>query len=127
MIKWLNIILLFACIASLAGVYVVKFETIELTKQKNSYFNKGEQLKNDISMLKADWSFLNQPSYIEPVVRRHQVDLGLDILEQSQFININDIPMRKETSLDDAALTALFEALDSGVDPIAVLIEASSQ
>ncbi len=127
MIRGLNIILLIACISSLAGVYAIKYETLELANQIAALKKEGNSLNNDISLLEADWAYFNQPSYIEPVVRRHQEKLELNILNQDQFININDIPMRVEEDLDDKALTALFEALDRGIDPIAVLIEANSQ
>jgi len=127
MMKWLNLCLLFACALALVGVYVIKYQTLDIANEKKALLVLIEQKQGDISLLEADWAYLNQPSYIEPMVRRHQDYLGLDIIDQKQFINISDLPMRKKTDADDAAMTALFEALDSGVDPIAALIGASSQ
>jgi hypothetical protein len=127
MIKWFNVTLLFACAISLGSVYFVKYKTQQIANEKQAIVNDIARIQSGISILKADWTYLNQPSYIEPVVLRHQEKLGLVFIEQEQFINIKDLPMRAVTSIDDAALTALFEALDSGVDPIAVLIEVNSQ
>ena len=127
MIKWLNLSLLFIAILALVGVYLIKYQTVEIANQKLALTRTIEQQKSDISTLKADWAYLNQPAYIEPIIIRHQELLGLYQIEQKQFMNIEDLPMRVAIEPDDAALTAFLAAIESGVDPIALLIEANSQ
>jgi len=124
MIKWLNFTLLILCVFALAGVYVVKYKTLELANEKKALIADINAKQGDLSLLKADWAYLNQPMNIEKIVIRHKDILGLKIIEQKQFININDLPYRPQIK-NDAALTALFEALENGIDPIAVLIEAN--
>jgi hypothetical protein len=75
----------------------------------------------DLSLLKADWAFLNQPANIAPIVNRHVAELNLQMLSQDQFGNLQRLPMRLKAP-DTVALDSLFESLNSGVDPIQQLI-----
>lgn len=126
MIKGLNFILMVTSILALVGVYALKYQTVDTANEKRVLEQVIDKQENDLSLLKADWAYLNQPGHIEPIVRRHADLLGLDITKQTQFVSIEDFPMRAPAP-DDDALTKLFESLDAGVDPIAVLIEATAQ
>lgn len=126
MIKGLNVVLMITSVLALVGVYALKYQTVDTANEKIALERSIDKQENDLSLLKADWAYLNQPGHIEPIIRRHAESLGLDIVKQAQFIAIEDIPMRSAAP-DDAALVALFEALEAGVDPISVLIEANVQ
>lgn len=126
MIRGLNILLAITSLFALVGVYALKYRTVDTANEKLALERTIEKQESDLSLLKADWATLNQPGHIEPIVVRHADVLGLQVLQQEQFITIDDIPLR--TAPPDAdALTALFEALETGVDPIAALIEAVDQ
>jgi hypothetical protein len=77
-----------------------------------------------LSLLKADWAFLNQPANVGPIVTRHLAELNLQTLAQDQFGRVDSLPMRMKAP-DSGALDSLFESLDSGVDPIQQLITES--
>lgn len=77
----------------------------------------------DLSILKADWAYLNQPSHIQPIVDRHNELLGLQVAKATQFGSFADLPMRPERRLDTESLDALFEAIEQGGDPIGSLLE----
>ncbi len=127
MLKWFNLTLLGICVAALVGVYYIKYQSIDTGNEKIALEQLIKEQQNDLSSLKADWAYLNQPKFIEPILIRHQEVLGLRLTEQSQFISIADLPDRIVGELDKEALTLLFEAVEKGVDPIALLIEANSQ
>ena len=127
MIRWLNIILFILAISSLVGVYYIKYQTIEKAEQKIALEQKIKEQKNELSLLRADWAFLNQPAYIEPIIIRHQEKLALRPVEQKQFIRFSDLADRGISEAERQALSDLFESLDKGVDPIGSLIEELAQ
>ncbi len=117
MIRGLNLILLITSIFALVGVYGVKFRSETIEDTKLALARDVAQQQERLSVLKADWAHFSQPTFIAPIVERHAEALNLQILESSQFGSIADLPMRPE-QINDEGLTALFAALESGVDPI---------
>ncbi|MCF6326426.1 MAG: hypothetical protein L3J21_03925 [Devosiaceae bacterium] len=117
MIRGINIVLFVISIFFLVGVYSVKFQSEAIEEEKMALARTIEQQQGELSVLQADWAFFSQPSYIAQMVERHSEVLNLQILESKQYGSIEDIPMRPEI-IDDSALTALFAALEEGIDPI---------
>lgn len=126
MIRTLNLILVCTSIAALVGVYGLKYAVEETASTKVELERTIDKQQADLSMLKADWAYLNQPSHVAPIVLRHEAALGLKPVRQEQFGRLDNLPMRRPAP-DKAALDALFEALDSGIDPIEQLIIGASQ
>lgn len=116
MIRTLNIVLTIACLFALAGVYALKYSGAETAQAKEALETKIERQKGDLSLLQADWAYLNQPGHIGPLVKRHKDALDLAPISSKQFIPITAIPMRPQKP-DTEALDALFKSLASGVDP----------
>ena len=121
MIRTLNVILVITSICALVGVYALKYSVEETASEKASIQRFIERQEADLSLLKADWAFLNQPANVAPLVTRHVAELNLQTLAQEQFGRFDLLPMRMRAP-DSSALDSLFEALDSGVDPIQQLI-----
>ncbi len=117
MIRGINIVLFVISIFFLIGVYSIKFQSETIEEEKMALARTIEQQQGELSVLQADWAFFSQPSYISQMVERHSEVLNLQILESKQYGSIEDIPMRPEI-IDDSALTALFAALEEGIDPI---------
>jgi hypothetical protein len=121
MIRTLNIVLVITSIFALVGVYLLKFTVEETGQERIALQRQIERQQADLSLLKADWAYLNQPSNVAPIITRHVAELNLQPLAQEQFGRIDALPMRM-VAPDSAALDSLFEALDSGIDPIQQLI-----
>ena len=121
MIRTLNVVLVITSIVALVGVYALKYSVEETASEKASIERQIDRQEGDLSLLKADWAFLNQPANVAPIVTRHIAELNLQALAQDQFGSFETLPMRM-TAPDSAALDGLFEALDAGVDPIQQLI-----
>ena len=125
MIKTLNIIMVCTSLAGLVGVYTLKYAVEETASTKAALERQIERQESDLSLLQADWSYLNQPAHVAPIVARHQAALDLEPVQQEQFGHFEDLPMRPVAAPDTEALDALFESLAAGVDPIEQLIEAN--
>ena len=124
MIRTLNILLVITSICALVGVYALKYSVEETASEKTSIQRHIDRQQADLSLLKADWAFLNQPANVGPIVTRHLAELNLQSLAQDQFGRFDSLPMRMKAP-DSGALDSLFESLDSGVDPIQQLITES--
>ncbi len=124
MIRALNIVLAVACVLALIGVYGLKFQSEGVAGRQLALATEIASQHNQLSLLRADWAYVNQPGYLEPIIDRHAETLDLALLSAKQFKSIDDLPMRP-ARLDPDALTALLKSLESGVDPIAALIEAN--
>jgi len=124
MIRTLNVILLVTSLFALVGVYGLKYAVSETAVEKLGLQRQIEQQQAELSLLKADWAYLNQPSHVGPIVARHEAELNLQTLQQEQFGRFDTLPMRLRAP-DNTALDSLFESLESGVDPIQQIISES--
>lgn len=122
MIRNLNILLMLTSVVALSAVYGLKFSIGHTANERTDLIAKINSQEADLSLLKADWAVLNQPGHIEPIVLRHQEALAIGPVQQKQFGSFADLPMRPAAP-DNAALDALFQSLDAGVDPIDAILE----
>jgi len=125
MIRTLNILLVCSSICLLVSVYALKYSAEDVAAEKVTLQRTIERQQADLSLLKADWAFLNQPANVAPIVNRHVAELNLQPLSQDQFGGIDMLPMRLKAP-DTQALDSLFESLKSGVDPIQQIISESN-
>jgi len=125
MIRSLNILLVCSSICLLVAVYALKYSAEDVAAEKVTLQRTIERQQADLSLLKADWAFLNQPANVAPIVNRHVAELDLQPLSQDQFGGIDILPMRLKAP-DTQALDSLFESLKSGVDPIQQIISESN-
>ena len=125
MIRTLNILMVCTSLAGLIGVYSLKYSVEETASTKAAIERQIEMQEGELSLLKADWAYLNQPAHIAPIVTRHAEALGLAPTKQEQFGSMADLPMRPVVQKDIEALDALFQSLEAGIDPIEQRIEAN--
>jgi hypothetical protein len=125
MIRTLNILLVITSIGLLVAVYALKYSVEDVAAEKGALGRTIERQQADLSLLKADWAFLNQPANVAPIVTRHTAELNLQTLAQAQFGTYVNLPMRLKAP-DTNALDSLFESLNSGVDPIQQIITESN-
>lgn len=119
----LNIILGIIAVIAVVAVYSQK-HMAELTAEEIGRVEASiAKQQADLSILKADWAYLNQPTHIQPIVDRHNDVLNLQIAQVKQFGSFADLPMRPQQRLDTEALDALFETIEAGEDPIGSLLE----
>lgn len=124
MIKMLNAIMVCTSLVGLVGVYGLKYSVEDIASSKTALERKIDRQEGELSLLQADWSYLNQPAHVAPIVARHQEALALIPTNQEQFGRMDNLPMRPAAP-DTQALDALLSSLDAGIDPIEQLIEAN--
>jgi len=125
MIKTLNVILVCTSLIGLVGVYTLKFQVEDTAGTKAALERRIERQQASLSLLEAEWAYLNQPTHVAPIVARHNEVLQLQPTKPTQFAAMDTLPMRPVVQPDTTALDSLFESLEAGVDPIEQLIEAS--
>lgn len=125
MIKTLNFILVCTSLVGLVGVYALKFQVEDTAATKSALERRIERQQASLSLLEAEWAYLNQPTHVAPIVARHQDVLALQPSKPTQFAQMDTLPMRPVVQPDTTALDDLFLSLESGIDPIEQLIEAS--
>ena len=125
MIKTLNAILVCTSLIGLVSVYTLKFQVEDTASTKSGLERRSERQQASLSLLEAEWAYLNQPTHVAPIVQRHQDVLMLEPTKPTQFAAMDSLPMRPVVQPDTTALDALFTSLESGIDPIEQLIEAS--
>ena len=125
MIRTLNAILVCTSLVGLVSVYALKFQVEDTATAKATLERRIERQQASLSLLEAEWAYLNQPTHVAPIVARHQDVLALQPSKPTQFAAMDTLPMRPVLQLDTTALDSLFESLEAGVDPIEQLIEAN--
>ena len=124
MIRNINILLFGTSLFALAAVYGLKYSVEDTGAERAALQRTIEKQQTTLSLLKADWAYLNQPAHVGPIVARHEAALNLQTLQQDQFGRFDSLPMRLKAP-DATALDGLFASLEAGVDPIQQLISES--
>lgn len=116
MIRGLNIVMAITSVAALVGVYALKYSVEETATAKAAIERAIERQEGELSLLKADWAYLNQPGHVAPIVARHVEALGLQPVAPAQFGGFEGLPMRVAPP-NNQALDDLFLSLEAGIDP----------
>jgi hypothetical protein len=90
-------------IVSLTGVsmFLIKYEVQALDAELSQYHRDILNHQEAILVLRAEWSYLNQPSRIESLVRKH---VDFRPTETRQIFNINAFPLASVTKLVDGVV-----------------------
>jgi hypothetical protein len=114
--RWINLALLVTSFCALILVYAQKYHAEDLSVQVAVLEDEIAVKTQELSTLKADWAYLNQPGRLQPIVERHAAVLELAPIKTEQYQKIEDIPMRP-AGPDSDGLESLLLSLEAGVDP----------
>lgn len=90
MIRVLNIVLVVAVIALSIGLYDIKYRAEAAEKRANQITRDIASEREGIRVLRAEWSYLNQPERIQELARRYTT---LEPLKAAQIGSFADVPM----------------------------------
>jgi hypothetical protein len=95
MIRWLQVASVLAVTASAAFVFQVKYRSEAVAKRAADLQRAVEEEQEAISLLKAEWSYLIQPSRVQELIERHQERFELVPVLPEQIGTFADLPMRR--------------------------------
>jgi hypothetical protein len=88
-----DLILIAVMMSAAAVTYHIK-DRAEATEDHIARLRTQIQLEKDqMDVLKADWSLMTQPARLERVVQVYNEELGLKPVEAGQIMKIGDLPM----------------------------------
>lgn len=86
-------VLLIAAVVGTAGfLYDVKFHSMRLSKRVEVLARDIERERDAIAILKAEWSYLNQPARLQQLVSRHFKDMKT--VDVNQMVLAHELPER---------------------------------
>ena len=113
MTRWLQIVsVATACIAALI-VFQIKFQAGSVAERAEALQRQIDEEKEAISKLKAEWSFLIQPSRIQELAENFYARLQLQPLEAEQIGTVDLLPARR-LEIEPESRAKLEELLISG-------------
>jgi hypothetical protein len=89
-----DIVLIAVMVSAAAFTYKVKREAEDELSHVRKLQSAIHFEDDTISLLKADWSLLTQPSRLQKLSETFQADLKLQPVDPHQYAKITDIPMR---------------------------------
>ncbi len=94
MSRWLQVASVLAVTASAAFVFQVKYRAESVAERVADLQRAVDEEQEAISLLKAEWSYLIQPSRIQDLIERHRARFGLVPVAPEQIGTFADLPMR---------------------------------
>ncbi len=89
-----NILLVVLMIIGAAAVYDMKYEAEIAAERVADLRAQVVREREEISLLKAEWSLLNQPARLQKLVDRYHQFLELEPVDVRQILAIEELPAR---------------------------------
>jgi hypothetical protein len=100
--KWVGLLLWTLVIATAGyGMFQIKFEVQALEAELTSLNNDIRAREDAIRVLRAEWSYLNEPNRLSALASRY---LELTPVAANQLVRFQDVPLRPAPGTQDAAL-----------------------
>ena len=93
-----TLVWLVAIMVAALGLVHIKYEVQRLEEELGLEHQSILERQEAIHILKAEWSYLNQPARISDLAKRH---LGLAPLVGTQVVRLDDLPQRAEQKAED--------------------------
>ena len=106
MTRWLQILSVLAVTVSAAFVFQVKYRSEAVAERVTGLQRAVDEEREAISLLKAEWSYLIQPSRVQELIERHQSRLELQPVSPEQIGTFADIPARRPVPAADVSNAA---------------------
>lgn len=116
MMRWLQVVSVLAAAGAAVLVFQIKYRAEAVADEASRLQRDLDRENETLSLLKAEWSLLIQPSRVQDLVQRHEEILALKPLDPDQITQIENLPMRPKGPApdDEAALSAILEGVNGG-------------
>lgn len=109
MIRVLQVVSVVAAAAAAIFVFQIKYRAEAVAERATELQRQVDREAEAVSLLRAEWSLLNQPTRVQELVARHQDMLKLQPLDPKQIVRFEQLPPRPAGPApdDEAALSAI--------------------
>ena len=109
MMRFLQIVSVVAATAVAIFVFQVKYRAETVAERAADLQRRIDHENEAVSMLRAEWALLNQPTRVQELVARHEDALKLEPLDPKQIVRFEQLPLRPAgpAPADEAALAAI--------------------
>ena len=94
MIRWLQLTSIAVVAFAALMVFQLKYRAEAVSERVTALQKKVDLEQEAITLLRAEWSFLIQPSRLQALVERHNERLKLQPVEPGQIIHLDLVPAR---------------------------------
>ncbi|WP_074381290.1 cell division protein FtsL [Bartonella doshiae] len=101
------LVMIMICMAGLT--YKVKYDVQKQMSEVRRLEREIAAKKNMVSLLYAEWAVMIEPSRMQKLVNRYQKELGLEIIQPRQVVELEDIPVRVYDSIEEVIKQNLLE------------------
>lgn len=91
MLRYLNVIPILGLLGCAVYAYAIKYETMRYSAEIVKARHDIERERNDIAMLRAEWTHLSRPIRVQALADRH---LDLQTISVDQIVRVTDLPDR---------------------------------
>jgi hypothetical protein len=111
-----DIVLIAVMVSAAAFTYKTKHEAENRRDEVRRIETQIRLEQDTITLLKADWSLLTQPSRLQKLADIYRTELALQPVEAHQIVGIEQLPIRP-VEIQDFSAERLGGMADNGQDP----------
>jgi hypothetical protein len=111
-----DIVLIAVMVSAAAFTYKTKHEAENRRDEVRRIETEIKLEEDTITLLKADWSLLTQPSRLQKLAEIYQAELALQPVEAHQIVGLDQLPARP-VDIPDFSNERLGGMAESGQDP----------
>ncbi|WP_273759350.1 hypothetical protein [Bartonella sp. ML70XJBT.G] len=101
------LVIIMICMAGLT--YKVKYDVQRRMSEIRYLEHEIAAAKNTVSLLRAEWAVMIEPSRMGKLAKRYQKELGLEIIQPRQIVEFKDIPMRVHDPIEEVIKQNILE------------------
>lgn len=106
--RTIDIVMVGALMVGVTWTFKVKNETERALARVAELEAQIEAEREAIDLLRADWSLLTSPDWLEKLVERHSEDLKLEQTDPARILSFEDLPIKRPLpvprTLDEAMI-----------------------
>jgi hypothetical protein len=111
-----DIVLIAVMVSAAAFTYKTKHEAENRRDEVRRIETQIRLEQDTITLLKADWSLLTQPSRLQKLADIYRAELALQPVEAHQIVGLEQLPVRP-VEIQDFSAERLGGMADNGQDP----------
>ncbi|WP_156850746.1 cell division protein FtsL [Bartonella refiksaydamii] len=101
------LVMIMICMAGLT--YKVKYDVQKRMSEVRRLEHEIAAAKNTVSLLHAEWAMMIEPSRMQKLAKRYQKELGLEIMQPRQVVELGDIPVRVHDPIEEVIKQNILE------------------